>query len=55
MLGPKAGEAASQRVADLQAGRGPAGEESDQALALAEAEGALARAELRVAVAAGAS
>ena len=44
-----------QRVADLQAGRGPAGEETDQALALAEAEGALARAELRVAVAAGAS
>jgi F-type H+-transporting ATPase subunit epsilon len=48
-------EAASQRVADLQAGRGPGGDELDQALALAEAEGALARAELRVAVAAGAS
>ncbi len=46
--------AASQRVADLQAGRG-VGEDQDQALALAEAEGALARAELRVEVAAGKS
>ncbi len=45
---------ASQRVADLQAGRG-VGEDQDQALALAEAEGALARAELRVEVAAGKS
>jgi F-type H+-transporting ATPase subunit epsilon len=45
--------AASQRVSDLQAGRG-AGEQ-DEALALAEAEGALSRAELRVSVAAGRS
>ncbi len=45
--------AASQRVTDLQSGRG-AGEE-DEALALAEAEGALARADLRVTVAAGTS
>jgi F-type H+-transporting ATPase subunit epsilon len=44
---------ASQRVADLQAGRG-AGEQ-DEVLALADAESALARAELRVAVAAGTS
>jgi F-type H+-transporting ATPase subunit epsilon len=45
--------AASQRVADLQSGRG-AGEQ-DESLALSEAESALARAELRVTVAAGRS
>jgi F-type H+-transporting ATPase subunit epsilon len=47
-------DAATQRVNELRAGRGPAaeGEGADAAdVALAEAEGALARAELRLAVA----
>ena len=48
-------EAATARVTDLRAGRGASGDELEEGLALAEAEGALARAELRVAVAAGAS
>ena len=49
---------ATQRVNELRAGRGPAteGEAADGAdVALAEAEGELARAELRLAVAAGGS
>jgi F-type H+-transporting ATPase subunit epsilon len=49
-------DAATQRVNELRAGRGPVaeGEGTDEAdLALAEAEGALTRAELRLAVAAG--
>jgi F-type H+-transporting ATPase subunit epsilon len=48
-------DAATQRVNELRAGRGPAeGEGADEAdVALAEAEAALARAELRLAVAAG--
>jgi F-type H+-transporting ATPase subunit epsilon len=44
---------ASQRVSDLGAGRGAASEVLDEDVALTEAEGALARAELRLAVAAG--
>jgi F0F1-type ATP synthase epsilon subunit len=51
-------DAATQRVTELRGGRGPAGEAdgADEAdVALAEAEGALARAELRLAVAAGGS
>ncbi len=46
-------DAATQRVADLSSGRSQVGEELDEDLALAEAQGALARAELRLAVAAG--
>jgi F-type H+-transporting ATPase subunit epsilon len=52
----QARDAATQRANDLRAGRAPAaeGEAADEAdLALTEAEGALARAELRLAVAAG--
>ncbi len=45
-------DAATQRVADLGSGRAQ-GEDLDEELALAEAQGALARAELRLAVAAG--
>ena len=49
-------DAATQRVADLSSGRAQAGDEGDdEELALAEAQGALARAELRLAVAAGTS
>ena len=51
-------DAAAQRVNELRAGRGPAaeGEGADEAdVALTEAEGALARAELRLTVAAGVS
>jgi F-type H+-transporting ATPase subunit epsilon len=52
----QAKEAATQLVADLRAGRAPAGDDEngadDPALALQEAEKALARAELRLAVAA---
>jgi F-type H+-transporting ATPase subunit epsilon len=51
-------DAATQRVNELRAGRGPAAdsEGADEAeVVLAEAEGALARAELRLAVAAGGS
>jgi F-type H+-transporting ATPase subunit epsilon len=46
-------DAATQRVADLIAGRPQVGEELDEELALAEAQGALTRAELRLTVAAG--
>jgi F-type H+-transporting ATPase subunit epsilon len=46
-------DVASQRVADLSSGRAQAGDEGDEELALADAQGALARAELRLAVAAG--
>jgi F-type H+-transporting ATPase subunit epsilon len=46
-------DTATQRVADLSSGRVQAGDELDEELALAEAQGALARAELRLAVAAG--
>ena len=46
-------DVASQRVADLNSGRAQAGDEGDEELALADAQGALARAELRLAVAAG--
>ncbi len=49
-------DAATQRVADLSSGRSQAGDEGDdEELALADAQGALARAELRLAVAAGTS
>jgi F-type H+-transporting ATPase subunit epsilon len=51
-------DAATQRVNELRGGRGPSGEGdgADEAdVALAEAEGALTRAELRLAVAAGGS
>jgi F-type H+-transporting ATPase subunit epsilon len=54
----QARDAATQRVGELRGGRGPVaeGEGADEAdVALAEAEGALARAELRLAVAAGSS
>ncbi len=46
-------DVAAQRVADLSSGRVQGGDELDEELALAEAQGALARAELRLAVAAG--
>jgi F0F1-type ATP synthase epsilon subunit len=46
-------DAATQRVADLSSGRTQGGEELDEGLALVEAQGALARAQLRLAVAAG--
>jgi F-type H+-transporting ATPase subunit epsilon len=46
-------DAATQRVADLSSGRTQANDELDEELALAEAQGALARAELRLVVAAG--
>jgi len=46
-------EASAQRLADLNAGRAPAGEDVEEDVATVEAEGALARAELRLAVAAG--
>jgi F-type H+-transporting ATPase subunit epsilon len=45
-------DAAAQRVSELGAGRGPVAEEAEEDVDLAEAEGALARAELRLAVAA---
>jgi F-type H+-transporting ATPase subunit epsilon len=48
----QAREQAAQRVSDLTAGRGPAADDVDEDLELADAEGALARAELRIAVAA---
>jgi F-type H+-transporting ATPase subunit epsilon len=48
----QARDRAAQRVSDLTAGRGPAAEDGDEDLELADAEGALARAELRIAVAA---
>ncbi len=48
----EARERAAQRVSELGSGRGPAAEDADEDLELADAEGALARAELRIAVAA---
>ena len=48
----QAREQAAQRVSDLTGGRGPAAADVDEDLELADAEGALARAELRIAVAA---
>ena len=48
----EARERASQRVGDLGSGRGPVSEDADENLELADAEGALVRAELRLAVAA---
>jgi F-type H+-transporting ATPase subunit epsilon len=48
----QAREQAAQRVTDLTGGRGQAAEDADEDLELADAEGALARAELRIAVAA---
>jgi F-type H+-transporting ATPase subunit epsilon len=46
-------DAAAQRLNELTAGRGPVGEDLDEDLALAQTEGALARAGLRLAVASG--
>jgi F-type H+-transporting ATPase subunit epsilon len=48
----QARERATQRVSDLGGGRGPVSEDVEENLELADAEGELARAELRVAVAA---
>jgi F-type H+-transporting ATPase subunit epsilon len=48
----EARERAAQRVSELGGGRGQAAEDLDEDLELADAEGALARAELRIAVAA---
>jgi F-type H+-transporting ATPase subunit epsilon len=49
----RAKETSTQRLADLNAGRAPAGEDVEEDVAVAETQGALARAELRLAVAAG--
>ena len=46
-------DTSAQRLADLNAGRAPSGEDVEEDVATVEAEGALARAELRLAVAAG--
>jgi F-type H+-transporting ATPase subunit epsilon len=48
----QARERATQRVSELGAGRGPVSEDLEEDVELAESEGALARAELRLAVAA---
>jgi F-type H+-transporting ATPase subunit epsilon len=48
----EARERATQRVNELGGGRGPVAEDAEEDLELADAEGALARAELRIAVAA---
>jgi F0F1-type ATP synthase epsilon subunit len=48
----EARERATQRVGELSSGRGPVSEDADEDLELADAEGALVRAELRLAVAA---
>ncbi len=48
----QARERAAQRVSELGAGRGPVAEDLEEDVELAEAAGALARAELRLAVAA---
>jgi F-type H+-transporting ATPase subunit epsilon len=48
----EARERATQRISELGGGRGQAAEDAGEDLELADAEGALARAELRVAVAA---
>ena len=47
----QARERAAQRVTELGAGRGPVSEDTEEDVELAEAEGALERAELRIAVA----
>ena len=47
----QARERAAQRVSELGAGRGPVSEDLEDDVDLAEAEGALARAELRIGVA----
>ena len=47
----QARESAAQRVSELGAGRGPVSEDLEEDVELADAEGALARAELRLAVA----
>jgi F-type H+-transporting ATPase subunit epsilon len=47
----QARERAAQRVTELGAGRGPVSEDTGEDVELAEAEGALERAELRIAVA----
>ncbi len=47
----QARERAAQRISDLGGGRAPVSEDLEQVVELAEAEGALARAELRLAVA----
>ena len=46
-------DASAQRLADLNAGRAPAGDDLEEDVAITEAESALARAELRLGVAAG--
>jgi F0F1-type ATP synthase epsilon subunit len=51
----RAKETSSQRLSDLNAGRSVAGEDLDEDVAVTEAAGSLARAELRLAVAAGAA
>jgi F-type H+-transporting ATPase subunit epsilon len=51
----QARERAAQRVSELNAGRGPVSEDVDEDRELADAEAALARAELRIAVAADAA
>ena len=48
----EARERAAQRVGELGSGRGPVSEDTEEDLELADAEGALVRAELRLAVAA---
>ena len=47
----QARERAAQRVSELGSGRGPVSEDAEEDVELAEAEGALERAELRIAVA----
>jgi F-type H+-transporting ATPase subunit epsilon len=47
----QARERAAQRVSELGAGRGPVSEDAEEDVELADAEGALERAELRIAVA----
>jgi F0F1-type ATP synthase epsilon subunit len=49
----RARETSAQRLSDLNAGRGVQGEDVEVDVEVSEAEGALARAELRLAVAAG--
>ncbi len=49
----RAKETSTQRLADLNAGRAPVAEDFEEGMAISEAEGSLARAELRLAVAAG--
>ena len=51
----RAKETSTQRLADLNAGRAVGGEDLEEDVAVAEAQGSLTRAELRLAVAAGAA